>query len=170
MPIGIAAQVCRLFSALTGKLCEVRVITTEGTMILVLGPRKYTQAQHAQPLPINIAGQALQFVLCLSANDTFGLTSSEQGTNQRGFLAAGSVGDSERVGAAVFQVQINPRNKEEIAGAGLNGAGAREEQVGQRVAYRTNTQFIAGVTLAKEFHHIEHCATFAFGVIQPGES
>src|SRR5260370_39668274 len=71
------------------------------------------------------------------------LTPDRTKRNCRGATHYSCARDGSRMGepfnirrqrSTAFKLLVNPRNEQEVAGAGLNGAGRRKEQVGEGIA------------------------------------
>ena len=70
---------------------------------------------------------------------------------------------------ALFQCFHYPGDEQEIAQPRLNGAGDRKNQVGQRIADRADTEFVAGIFVPEQVDDLHDALLFLFRVIQPGK-
>jgi hypothetical protein len=71
--------------------------------------------------------------------------------------------------AATFKLPVNPRYEQQVAGASLDGAGRREQQIGEGVADSADPQLVARVLLIKERDDFGHFAAIFFRKVHPAE-
>ena len=64
---------------------------------------------------------------------------------------------------------VDPGHEEEIAGAGLDGARAGEEEVRESVANGAQAELVPGVPLPELVDQVEGGTAVVLGVVQPGE-
>ena len=89
--------------------------------------------------------------------------------NQRDLCLSGLSGNLLGRDLPLLEPTVDPRDEEEVPGARMDYAGARQEKIREGIADNADPKLIDGVALPKELDYLECAAAIVFGEVEPGE-
>ncbi len=118
---------------------------------------------------VDAAGEPLNVLAGVAADHSRTGIAFNECFDKSGFTSAGLVIDLVKGEVLFFELPVDPGDKEEVAGAGLNGTGTGEEFVGEGVTDTADAEFITRIVFIEQVDDCECFTPFTIGVIEPGE-
>ena len=118
-----------LFGFVTGKGIDLPVEAADAPPVVAQPALVSTKVKDTQPVPVNAFGETLQSFPGIDPDNAFGFTPRLKGVNQLELTLPGLLGDLAFWHPPSFEIQVHPRNKKEVPGAGLDCAQARKQQI-----------------------------------------
>jgi hypothetical protein len=135
----------------------------------VLPTAEEADPERAETAPVDGARQALQRAARLDADRTGAVCGVGEYVDELQLFVARAPRDVGRSDAQLLQPPVHPRHEEEVAGAGLDRAGAGEEQVGDGVSDGADAQLVDRRLGAEQVDEVEGAAAVGFGAVEPAE-